>query len=636
MSANKHLIVTVKALAAVLMVFLAAGAVQANDDPASASASPGGRSWTLCLYLCGSNLESRQGWATKTLSELTEAAIPDDVTVLVQLGGAKEWRYPEETQNGLRLVVRDGETVEVGMAEQGLMGESETLADFLDFSQREYPAEHTAVVFWDHGGGPLKGVCFDETASFDALSLDELGEAIAKGVEARGGQPYDIVGFDACLMGSVETAVALADYADWMVASEEIEAGAGWDYAPIVAAMGEDGDDPRAVARAMCDGYKEKSSRRRRDAAVTLAALDLKRLPVLRKAMEEVYTALEQNVGLGIGSLRMLAFGAQVAEDFGGSSGSEGRSNLVDLKGLADGCAQAYGTEEVPWDTLSDAIEEVVDYRVYGTATTGASGISIWYPVTLKDAGLDAYVAMSPFTKYASVLEKLFSLDIGAVTFSDAGSVDEDDVFHVTIDPAAAESFYDIYVVNRRTDSGYEDHNVDRLDDWEALRFGWQPALAVEVVLDGMPLDVQVVSYTDDYIVFSSPILLNGKDCFLRFGWVYDEENPEGGYYELSGVWNGVDHASGMAGRYLGSLEPGDVITALSLDGDQTRGSITVEGDVEITDIPMEAGEYECWFVAKDLYGREYSSDVCGYVVDESGDVTVRMMDRKGDLTDEG
>ena len=611
------------AAAAVLMSCTAQGTVS------SVSETSRDGSWTLCLYLCGSNLESRQGWATKTLRELQDSDIPENVTVIIQAGGAGKWRSEDVKRDGQRLLVKDGRLFDVGTAEAGSMGEAAVLADFLEFCQSGYPSEHTAVVFWDHGGGPLRGVCFDENAAYDSLTLEELSEALERGVEARNGFLYDIVGFDACLMGSLETAVALSGKADWMVASEEIESGAGWDYTPVVAAMGSDEADARTVAAAICDGYKAKAAGRRKDAAVTLAALDLSCLPDLTKAMEDVYIALEKNVGLGVGSLRRLAFGAKAAEDFGGSSDAEGRSNLIDLKGLADGCAEAYGTDDVPWDKLSEAVDRVVASSVCGRATSGAAGISIWYPVTLKNSDLANYVNMSPFTQYASALKKLFSLDIGDVSFSDPGSVDGDSVFRVTIDPASSESFYDLYVVNRRVDGGYEDHNVDRIDDWDTLSFGWQPHLAVEVLLDGMPLDVRVVSYTSDYIVFSSPVLINGEESFLRFCWMVDERNPDGGYYELLGVWNGVDHASGLASRFLDSLESGDEVQALSLNGMETRGSIIVEDELEITDTPMKPGEYECWFVALDLYGREYCSEVCGYTVDVSGKVAAGMQDGK-------
>jgi hypothetical protein len=33
------------------------------------------------------------------------------------------------------------------------MGEAETLADFLNFCNENYPADNRAVIFWDHGAG---------------------------------------------------------------------------------------------------------------------------------------------------------------------------------------------------------------------------------------------------------------------------------------------------------------------------------------------------------------------------------------------------------------------------------------------------------------------------------------------------
>ena len=41
---------------------------------------------------------------------------------------------------------------------------------------------------------------------------------------------FEFVGFDACLMGTVETAGLMASYARYMVASQETEPGCGWEY----------------------------------------------------------------------------------------------------------------------------------------------------------------------------------------------------------------------------------------------------------------------------------------------------------------------------------------------------------------------------------------------------------------------
>jgi hypothetical protein len=48
---------------------------------------------------------------------------------------------------------------------------------------------------------------------------------------------FDVVGFDACLMGMVEVAYALRNVANYMVGSEQTEPAAGWPYDAILNAL---------------------------------------------------------------------------------------------------------------------------------------------------------------------------------------------------------------------------------------------------------------------------------------------------------------------------------------------------------------------------------------------------------------
>lgn len=48
---------------------------------------------------------------------------------------------------------------------------------------------------------------------------------------------FAFIGFDACLMATVETANMLVPHADYMFASEETEPGYGWDYTEIAGFM---------------------------------------------------------------------------------------------------------------------------------------------------------------------------------------------------------------------------------------------------------------------------------------------------------------------------------------------------------------------------------------------------------------
>ena len=45
-----------------------------------------------------------------------------------------------------------------------------------------------------------------------------------------GGRKLDLIGFDACLMASLESMTVWSDYAEHYVGSEELEPGDGWDY----------------------------------------------------------------------------------------------------------------------------------------------------------------------------------------------------------------------------------------------------------------------------------------------------------------------------------------------------------------------------------------------------------------------
>ena len=59
--------------------------------------------------------------------------------------------------------------------------------------------------------------------------LPSLREKVCERM-ARAGVKFDFVGFDACLMATYEMAAHMASYADYMVASEELEPGIGWNY----------------------------------------------------------------------------------------------------------------------------------------------------------------------------------------------------------------------------------------------------------------------------------------------------------------------------------------------------------------------------------------------------------------------
>ena len=52
----------------------------------------GGSKKTIFLYMCGSNLETRQGLAGKNIDEILSATIQNNMKVVIETGGAATWR----------------------------------------------------------------------------------------------------------------------------------------------------------------------------------------------------------------------------------------------------------------------------------------------------------------------------------------------------------------------------------------------------------------------------------------------------------------------------------------------------------------------------------------------------------------
>ena len=52
----------------------------------------GDGSWAVYWYLCGSDLETNGGCATADLGEMMEVTLPENVTVVIQTGGAAVWQ----------------------------------------------------------------------------------------------------------------------------------------------------------------------------------------------------------------------------------------------------------------------------------------------------------------------------------------------------------------------------------------------------------------------------------------------------------------------------------------------------------------------------------------------------------------
>ena len=185
-----------------------------------------GDNWTFMVYLDGDcDLEP---FAIADLNEMEEIGSTDDVNIVALVdrwdGTGADADYPDDTSNGdwtearIYYIEKDNDTSNITstmLSSEGElnMGDPDTLVDFAENVYDNYPAQHYALIFWDHGMG-WPGVCPDDSAGHDALELTELDAALDE-ITTYYGKNLDLIGFDACLMAMLEVDHEIADYGDF-------------------------------------------------------------------------------------------------------------------------------------------------------------------------------------------------------------------------------------------------------------------------------------------------------------------------------------------------------------------------------------------------------------------------------------
>ena len=110
------------------------------------------------------------------------------------------------------------------------MTDSSTLKEFLSYGYDNYKSDLYDLILWDHGGGPVFGYGSDQNDESETpMTINQLTTAI-NGSTLGKATNLEFIGFDACLMSNVETAYSLKDYAEYLLASEELQPGFGCNY----------------------------------------------------------------------------------------------------------------------------------------------------------------------------------------------------------------------------------------------------------------------------------------------------------------------------------------------------------------------------------------------------------------------
>lgn len=218
-----------------------------GDGDSDSGPDSSGRQWTYMVYMGADNNLSSAGIGD--IAEMGQVGSSSKVAIAVQAEFSPYYTDGVTDTNTYRLLVQSGSAAvnlnaatDIGDVD---MGSPSALTSFIQWATSTYPAQHYALILWDHGAGwkdrakganssLFRGAIQDETSG-SFMSLSDLAGAVRDA-----GVDIDLINFDACLMAMYEVAYEFSGLVDYMVFSEETEPGDGDPYDTILADLAAD------------------------------------------------------------------------------------------------------------------------------------------------------------------------------------------------------------------------------------------------------------------------------------------------------------------------------------------------------------------------------------------------------------
>jgi hypothetical protein len=362
---------------------------------------------TIMVYMCGTDLESKSGMATSDLQEMAAADISDNINLIVYTGGCKEWKNSivSSSVNQIYKIENGGMTCLENNMGTASMTKPATLTEFIKYCDDNFRADRYELILWDHGGGSLSGYGYDEKNSGSG-SMDLAGINTAL---TDAGVKFDFIGFDACLMATMENALMLTKHADYMIASEETEPGVGWYYTNWLTDFSKNTSKPTIeVGKQIVDDFVDVCAKKCSGQKTTLSVVDLAEIentvPDKLTAFAGATSELIEN-----NNYKTVSNARYNTREFAQSS----QIDQVDLVNLAQNMNTSEG------EALAEVLKGAVKYNRYSTNMSNANGISIYFPYKttskVKQA-VSAYEELGMDEEYTKCIQQFAGVETGGQT----------------------------------------------------------------------------------------------------------------------------------------------------------------------------------------------------------------------------
>lgn len=642
--------------------------------------------WTVFVYMCATDLESKNSAGTSDLIEMETATKNcPKLRFVIEAGGTSRWDNNMCKDNmSQRLLIQGGFTSVLDSGRAKNMGSSGTLADFVGWGVENYSSQYMVLDLWDHGGGSITGICFDELNDQDSLSLEEIDTALAS-VFNKMTDRFELIGCDACLMSTLELANTLVPYGRYMVASQDLESLNGWDYGSFATAINKGVTNGKDLGRYISDGYYESCALTNEENNATMSVIDLSKLDAFLKAFNTYSQKLYDYASNG--GMSDVIKAAKKSMNFGGNNKTEGYTNMVDLLSFLDNTYQ-YVSDSTAEVMLMD---EVVCYTNNGYYNASAGGLNIYYPLSVQgsnELGIFRNICVSPY--YLSLVDLCaygsenngsnagfnFSEWLGdnsgfwsslfdwnsssydywnneqdnnlnfdysetAITFIDEPQLTDDGFYYFRL---TEDSLYNLDTVycNIMMSFWDDEDNCEYMldlgtDDYVDL--DWYTGECYDnfsgywfALPDGQPLCVYLTDVfydpdtTEYYNTYTAPIYINDEYTYLRIKQTYEDS---GMTTEILGAWDGISE-SGSASRDLYQLKPGDKIRpcypAYSTETgeylfDYYGDDYVYNGNSLTDEYMLYEGDYYYAFEIYDIYDNAFYTDFVTFGFDADGNI---------------